>query len=145
MKPSKWGPYAWVFLHSITFNYPVNPSKEVQLQYKNFFESLQYVIPCDKCQRNYQNKLVKFKLTDKVLKSRKNLIEWLIDIHNEVNKSTGKRILTYKEVIDYYVDFYESKSPPANFQQQCSIMPNILSIFVTIIIALYFIKKKYLI
>ena len=50
------GPPAWIFLHSITFNYPVKPSKETQIQYKNFFESLQFVIPCHKCQKNYQNK-----------------------------------------------------------------------------------------
>ena len=53
-------------------------------------------------------KIVKYKLTPEVLNSKKALIEWLIDIHNEVNKSNNKPELTYKEVIQTYINLYQS-------------------------------------
>lgn len=149
MNPNKWGPHAWIFLHSITFNYPDKPTKETIIRYKNFFEALQFVIPCDICQDHYKENIIKVKLTSHALKSRKNLIEWLIDLHNEVNKTQGKKIMSYEEVIDFYVNYYESKvkyEPLSGkiVKYQSSIIPNIMSILITIIIALYFIKKKYL-
>ena len=52
MKPEIWGPHAWIFLHSITFDYPDNPTKEVKEKYKGFFESLQDILPCEKCKKS---------------------------------------------------------------------------------------------
>jgi hypothetical protein len=143
MNPKIWGPHAWIFLHSITFNYPNNPSNEVKKQYKIFFESLQFVLPCDVCKSNYKKKLITLKINEEILSCRKNLIKWLIQIHNQVNKSNNKRIMSNDEVLKYYVDLYDNK--PINLiKNTFSITPNLIAIFSTIIIALYFIKKKYL-
>ena len=30
MNPKIWGPHAWIFLHSITLNYPENPTPELK-------------------------------------------------------------------------------------------------------------------
>ncbi len=144
MNPKIWGPHAWIFLHSITFNYPNNPTNETKKHYKIFFESLQYVLPCDNCKNNYKKKLITFKIDDDVLSCRKNLIKWLIKIHNEVNKSNNKRIMSNDEVLKYYVDLYDNK-PTKLIKNSSSITPNLIAIFSTIIIALYFIKKKYLV
>lgn len=151
MNPKIWGPSAWIFLHSITFNYPDQPTEEIKNQYKTFFESLQFVLPCDKCKNNYKNKLLKFKLSDDVLKNKQSLIEWLIDIHNEVNKSNNKKILTYKEVIQKYIDLYdpkEKRKENINYniidQKYQSILPNLFNILLIIIFTLYCLKKKYL-
>ena len=38
MEPKVWGPGAWLFLHSITMNYPENPSETEKMYYKNFFK-----------------------------------------------------------------------------------------------------------
>jgi hypothetical protein len=32
-----WGESAWIFGHSITFGYPINPSIEQRNNYKNYF------------------------------------------------------------------------------------------------------------
>ena len=32
-----WGPPLWYFLHTISFNYPIYPTKEDQKNYYNFF------------------------------------------------------------------------------------------------------------
>ena len=41
------------------------------------------------------------------LNSRKDIIEWLIDLHNEVNKMNGKKVLHYDEVYKQYNEIYE--------------------------------------
>ena len=153
MNPKIWGPSAWIFLHSVTFNYPDNPTEEIKNKYKVFFESLQFVLPCEKCQNNYKKKLVKYELSPEVLKNKKVLIEWLIDIHNEVNKSNNQPSLTYKEVIQKYITLYTSDnqvrdSKKYNYniidQKYQSILPNLFNILLIIIFTLYCLKKKYL-
>ena len=37
MLTSVWGPGMWHFLHTISFNYPTNPTNEEKLNYKNLF------------------------------------------------------------------------------------------------------------
>ncbi len=91
-----WGNYAWGFIDSIALSYPINPSHDTQKEYKLFFDSLKYVLPCPKCRNHYKENLERFPL-DEALKSRSNLIKWVIDIHNTINKSNGKRILSYEE------------------------------------------------
>ena len=46
MLTSVWGPAAWHLLHTISFNYPINPTEENKKQYKEFVESLANVLPC---------------------------------------------------------------------------------------------------
>ena len=41
--------------------------------------------------------------------SRKDLVYWLIDIHNMVNTETGKRIYSYDEVIKIYEKLMNKK------------------------------------
>ena len=41
-------------------------------------------------------------LTEEVLDSNENLVKWLFDIHNEVNKSTGKPIFSFDDFISMY-------------------------------------------
>ena len=67
----------------------------------NFFKSLENVLPCEKCAYHYSKNLEKLPL-EPALESRDTLVRWLISVHNEVNKETGKREYTYEEVIDEY-------------------------------------------
>ena len=82
MNPSIWGPKAWFFLHSITFNYPEYPSESDKEIYNDFFESLSHILPCEKCKYHYKDSLVKYPIQ---LDTRDELIQWMIDIHNDVN------------------------------------------------------------
>ena len=49
MQVNKWGPGGWAFMHTITFNYPLNPTDDDKQHYKNFFQSLKYILPCNYC------------------------------------------------------------------------------------------------
>jgi hypothetical protein len=103
MYPEFWGASGWKFLHSITFQYPMKPTVDDKAQYKEFFNSLKYTLPCQKCAYHYAKHIRKYPI-DSALNSKDDLVKWLINIHNEVNKSLGKREYSYHEVMDIYKD-----------------------------------------
>ena len=52
-----WGPIIWTALHTISFNYPVNPTHADKIHYKDFIYSLKYILPCKYCRINLTKKL----------------------------------------------------------------------------------------
>ena len=103
-----WGPPAWTFLHTVTYNYPENPTNEDKSNYLNFFDSLKHVIPCDKCKGHYKENLKKYDLNNS-LNSRKDLARWFYDIHNLVNDkldvSKEDRPKNFKQFYNRYEKF----------------------------------------
>lgn len=99
MNQNLWGPYVWSALHCITFGYPLKPTTKDKENYMRFFEALQPVLPCDYCRKNYARNLREKPIR---LNSRRSLIYWLIDLHNEVNGKEGRRQYTYNEVVREY-------------------------------------------
>lgn len=106
MNQRVWGPKLWFSLHSITFTYPYNPSSEDKKTVSDFFVSLKDVLPCTACQTNYKKNLADFPIK---LGSRKELVYWLIDLHNNVNVETGKKKWSYQDVIRKYEREYSCK------------------------------------
>ena len=106
MNQNIWGSHLWFSLHTISFAYPIKPTIIDQNNYKNFFVSLQNVIPCSVCQRNYKRHLLEHPI-DKHLNSRKDLVYWLIDIHNMVNSEIGKKFMSYDVVLKKYENVYQ--------------------------------------
>ena len=89
MDPEIWGSHAWIFLHTITLNYPKNPTLYDKKIYKNFFENLDKILPCTWCAHNYRIHMNKYPIQN-YLGTKKNLVKWLIIMHNEVNKILKK-------------------------------------------------------
>ena len=106
MNQNIWGSHLWFSLHTISFAYPIKPTINDQNNYKNFFVSLQNVIPCSVCQRNYKRHILEHPI-DKHLNSRKDLVYWLIDIHNMVNSEIGKKFMSYDVVLKKYENVYQ--------------------------------------
>lgn len=100
MDPNIWGPHAWTFLHNITLAYPKNPTESNKINIQKFIINMGHVLPCHKCKINFKDHLKDYPLTEKVISCRKELIEWLIDIHNCVNISNSKRVLSYTEALN---------------------------------------------
>lgn len=90
--PKVWGPHGWIFLHSITQGYPRTPTKANKEIMRDFFKTLPEVLPCSTCGDSLREHMRKYPLTNKELLSRERLMNWLVNIHNEVNKQLGKRI-----------------------------------------------------
>ena len=115
MEPNIWGKHAWIFLHSVTMNYPEKPTMSDRNNYKTFFEKVQYILPCEVCKKHYALHIRNAPI-DNALKSRRDLVEWLIEIHNDVNRDLNKQTLCYDEVIDYYKKLYNGELDDFNFK-----------------------------
>lgn len=102
INPSIWGRNAWDFLEHVVFAYPVKPTNIDKQNMKLFFNALGPILPCEKCRINYSDHLKKIPLSDVALSSRNNLINWLVQIHNQVNIMNNKPIVTYNEAIMKY-------------------------------------------
>lgn len=106
MDPKIWGPGAWLFLHSVTLNYPDNPTQKDREQIVSFFDNIGKNLPCFYCRDNFRRHLIEFPIqTD----SRKSLVYWLIDIHNDVNKELGKPIMSRQEAMDKILCMYRKE------------------------------------
>lgn len=134
MLPKIWGRHAWNFIHLVTLEYPVYPTEEDKRNYYQFFHSLQYVLPCEKCRINFATHLQKYPLDDYVLSSRDNLVKWAIDLHNEVNRQLGKTAYNYIEAMNQ-IDRLSHPNRSWNLW--------ILLIILVIIVILYFLYRCY--
>jgi hypothetical protein len=104
INPEKWGSAYWKMSHYITFAYPDNPSNDDKIVVKNHFDNLVYLLPCENCRGHYSQHIKNFPLTNDILSSKYKLIKWLADLHNDVNKRTGKREMTIEQVIAMYTN-----------------------------------------
>ena len=135
MEPEICGPHGWIFLHTITLNYPHKPDLQHRENYKSFFLNLQNVLPCQYCSHNYKIHLKKYPI-DKYLDSKKNLVKWLINIHNEVNIIFNKKIITYEEFVEIYKNIYKTKKNTSYITYIIYI--TIFLFIITLIIFIYF-------
>jgi len=81
MLTSVWGPGMWHYLHTMSFNYPVNPTKQDKMHYLSFMWSLRYVLPCGKCRANLRENYKKLPLTMKHMKNRDSFSRYVFDFH----------------------------------------------------------------
>ena len=89
LSTSCWGPPLWASIQSISIGYPDhNTDPKLAQKYKLFFESLGYVIPCEKCRKHYNQYLKKYPI-DNALGGSRDLLFWVYTMHNKVNQSTG--------------------------------------------------------
>ncbi len=106
MLTTVWGPPLWHYLHTMSFNYPVNPTKDDKRYYKQFICSLKYVLPCGKCRKNFFNNLKDVPLNNHALKNRENFSKWVFRLHEHINKMLNKNSgLTYDDVRERYEHF----------------------------------------
>jgi hypothetical protein len=101
-----WGPPMWHYLHTMSFNYPVNPTPEEKKHYRDFIINLQYVLPCKYCRMNLTNNFKKKPLHMCDMASRDTFSRYIYELHETINKMLGKKShLTYCQVRDRYENF----------------------------------------
>ena len=106
MLTSVWGPGLWFFLHTVSFNYPENPTPNDKKHYKNFILQLQHILPCRYCRENLKKNFKKLPLRAKDLKNRESFSRWLYKLHELVNGMLGKKSgLTYNKVRERHEHF----------------------------------------
>ena len=106
MLTSVWGPSLWHYMHTMSFNYPVEPTDADKKYYKQFVMSLKHVLPCKYCRMNLRGNLKAVPLTDTVLKNRANFSRWMYDLHEHINTMLKKKSgLSFEEVRERYEHF----------------------------------------
>lgn len=106
MLTTVWGPSMWHYLHTMSFNYPNNPTKEEKKQYKNFILQLQYVLPCKYCRVNLKNNFKHMPIKECHMKNRFTFSKYIYDLHEFVNKMLKKKSnLSYCDVRERYEHF----------------------------------------
>ena len=101
-----WGPPLWHFLHTMSFNYPVNPSLEDKNNYRNFILSLQNILPCGACRKNLKTNLRQLPLNMSDMASRETFSRYIYNLHELVNRMLKKSSgLSYCDVRERYEHF----------------------------------------
>jgi hypothetical protein len=106
MLTTVWGPSLWHSLHTISFNYPVEPTKEDKKYYREFILNLCHVLPCKYCRMNLKNNFKSLPLKMSDMKNRDSFSRYIYNLHEVVNKMLNKRSgLTYTDVRKRYEHF----------------------------------------
>ena len=106
MLTTVWGPPMWHFLHTMSFNYPVNPTQEDKNHYKDFIYNLRYVLPCKYCRINLTSNLKQKPLQMCHMESRETFSRYIYELHELVNKMLKKKSnLSYCDVRERYEHF----------------------------------------
>jgi len=127
LRTAVWGPPGWIFLHCITFGYPVNPEEydkkhgypigSTRRRYLLFFHLIAWVLPCRICRENYMDNITAIPV-EEYLDSRTRLVKWLYLLHNRVNKHLKKRYtISLKQVKKRY-EKYRAKCKPSNKKEE---------------------------
>lgn len=123
MDPSFWGRAAWQYFHTLTFNYPTNPTKEDKLKYLNHFKSLGDMLPCPSCAESYKIYFKYIPITD-YLNDIHGVTFWLYIIHYVVNKKLGKDTPSFLSVIKtYYPKKASCPTKVVNLNEKCTVKP----------------------
>jgi hypothetical protein len=101
-----WGPMLWNAMHIISFNYPINPTHNDKIHYKNFILNLKYVLPCKYCRINLIKNFKMLPLTLEQMKNRETFSRYIYSLHELVNKMLNKKSgLSYNDVRERYEHF----------------------------------------
>jgi hypothetical protein len=103
---SVWGPALWHALHTISFNYPTNPTDKDKENYRDFMLSLVNILPCKYCRENLVNNYKEYPLTMECMKNRNKFSRYVYKLHETINKMLGKKSgLSYCDVRERYEHF----------------------------------------
>ena len=142
LNPKVWGPHAWFFIDSIVLSLPNKLTYEQKNIYKNFFTSLQYILPCEGCREHYKQNLIKYPLTDIVLSKKENMVKWILNVHNNVRRDAKKIPISVNQYFEYYNKQYDDNNNNNKISKDCNFKYYISIIIILILILFIFYKFK---
>jgi hypothetical protein len=113
MDPSFWGRSTWLYLHTLTFSYPVSPTPDDKLRMYNYFKQLPLFLPCPSCAKSFEIYFNYIPITE-YLDDVYGLTFWLYTIHFLVNTKLKKSNSTFLSVVKTYL----------SHKTQCIIIPD---------------------
>tara|TARA_B100000902_G_C27113083_1_gene814660 strand:+ start:150 stop:719 length:570 start_codon:yes stop_codon:yes gene_type:complete len=106
MLTTVWGPSMWHYLHTMSFNYPINPTASEKKYYRDFIINLQNVLPCRHCRVNLKNNFKVHPLRMCDMKNRESFSRYIYKLHELINKMLKKKSgLSYCDIRERYEHF----------------------------------------
>ena len=106
MLTTVWGPSLWHYLHTMSFNYPNNPTQIQKNRHKQFINNLKYTLPCKYCRINLIKNLKVLPIRECDLKNRKMFSYYIYKLHEHINTMLGKKSgLSFEQVRERYEHF----------------------------------------
>ena len=91
-EPAVWGPYTWSTLHTMSLAYPVDPTPQHASACRAFVQTIPYMLPCTVCGAH----MAQYgaggdgQRVQRACQSRAHLVQYMTDLHNDVNARSGK-------------------------------------------------------
>jgi len=117
--PSFWGPLMWKMLYINALSYPFsNPTLTNRTHFGMYYNSLQTVLPCQKCQEGVK-KFLKDHPVEKSLGNKVELLRWLTALYNNKRPPESKikyikdlrNVIEGDETIEEVLDELERRHP----------------------------------
>ncbi len=121
MLTTVWGPSLWHFLHTMSFNYPIDPTSEQKRQYRDFILSLEHVLPCKYCRINLKANFKAVPLRIRDMKDRDSFSRYMYRLHEHINQMLNKKSgLSYEDVKERYEHFRARCAVTTSVEKGCT-------------------------
>lgn len=106
MLTTVWGPSLWHYLHILSFNFPMKPSRIQKRKHLEFIKNLPYTLPCKYCRINLVKNFKVLPPCIKIFQSRETFSKYIYDLHELINTMLDKKSnLSYEDVRQRYEHF----------------------------------------
>lgn len=139
LAPNVWGPHYWFFLHTIAMSYPKYPNTITKKKYYEFIQNLPIFIPIETISTEFSKLIDKYPVAP-YLDSRDSFIRWTHFIHNKINESLEKPMVTLEQ---FYLNYYENYKPVDEKWKEFYKLRQKVIYFTLIIICIYLIYYWY--
>lgn len=118
-----WGPPAWFFLHSMALALPKKIPTEQQGHIDRFLGTdLSWILPCPSCGENLRRRLPLMpSIKDVLHQGRDALVQWLVALHNSVNKDLNKTQVSIDKATQLFTKFFSNEVAPCMRQPTSSL------------------------
>ena len=99
LEPKVWGEWFWMSMYSVAHSYPITANSKDIKAAKDFYTSLQYLLPCGACRDEYTKVLKNIPLGHN-LRTQKDLFLWVNRIHNTINVTLNRDKVSIDEIIN---------------------------------------------
>jgi len=99
-KKMKWGEPTWFFLHTIAEKVKVEKFSEIRLELLKNINNICRNLPCPDCSNHAAKYLDSSNFN--LIRTKQDLIDFMYNFHNEINKRKGYPIFPYEELSSKY-------------------------------------------
>ena len=98
MDSGLWGPHAWYFIESCALNLN-DTDTQSKNKFVEFLETLEFILPCENCRKKVSLYIKEHPIPTG---TKDEIVNWVIDLHNDVRRRCGKSQFTKSDVVNYY-------------------------------------------